>query len=627
MKVPIWDFLRFFTYMKTTPLFFIISIISFFSIGAYAQVNLMDVYADDIDIVVSEDGTGDFETVQEAINAVPNYSSERTVVFIKNGSYYEKVRISASKQNLVLIGEDVDSTIIYYDDYAQSDTEDDTSVEIDADNFLAMNLTFENSYDKHDSQALAVTTNGDKQVFLHCRFIGWQDTYHTRTKKRNYLKDCFIEGCVDYIFGPAIAVFDSCQLHNNRQQGGYITAASTPEGNKFGYVFRNNVISADAGVDNIELGRPWREYAKTVFMNTYMNDIFRPGGWNDWGKTEAVYSTVFYAEFNNSGPGYQPDERVDWSHILTKEQASEYTLGNIFSKETSTSVSDDWLPDVDNDPLFKKLKQHVIPFMDSSNYDAGVVKIEFEGGQSLDFDPDQYTYMIELDPSSTVVPELNVITENAKASVNIEYPEALPGVTKITVTAYDRATISEYFIYNSVNDAYNNAFLDSIFIKYIKVDNFDPNVFEYDVVLPKGSSKYFAVAPHKQVADAGYRISKPSQLPGDLVITVTSYSGEVVNLYTFHITVSTGLAHRKTENTYQVSYLNNKLVLKTNNPKAESVTLQIFDLKGNSIYNNYIPSINASGHTVPLDMGNGIYFYRIRSEHAKSTGKFIIKNN
>ncbi len=312
-----------------------------------------------IDIVVARDGSGDYTTLQEGINAVPDNSPDRTILFVGKGTYREKVMIPSSKINLTLIGEDVDSTVIVYGDYAGKTPEMNTfnsqTVEIRPEGFRAMNLSFVNDArpgGTGDGQNVAVSSYGDRTVFLHCRFIAWQDTYFTGASGRHYFKDCFIEGAVDYIFGHTTAIFDSCQLHTVRSKG-YITAASTRENYAFGYVFFNCRLTSPPGVSGVWLGRPWKTYARTVFFRCTEDENIDPGGWKTWGGRE---NTCFYAEYRCTGPGSDTSRRVEWSHQLSDTQAAGYTLENIFSKESSPDFTSDWDPDVASDPVYRILQ-------------------------------------------------------------------------------------------------------------------------------------------------------------------------------------------------------------------------------------------------------------------------------
>ena len=273
------------------------------------------------DFVVAQDGSGDFTTVQEAINAVPDFrKANRTTILIKKGDYKEKVIIPECKINLTLVGED--GTKITYDDYAskpnrfgeEKSTSGSASCYIYAPDFIAENLTFENSSGPV-GQAVACFVSGDRAIFRNCRFLGCQDTLYTYGyPTRQYYEDCYIEGTVDFIFGKATAVFNRCNIHS--RGNGYVTAPATPEDSKYGYVFHDCKLTGADGVKNVPLSRPWRPYAQAIFINCDLGDHISPAGWNNWGK-ESNEKTVTYAEYNSKGPGANPSTRVPYSHQLT----------------------------------------------------------------------------------------------------------------------------------------------------------------------------------------------------------------------------------------------------------------------------------------------------------------------
>ncbi|MFD2161259.1 pectinesterase family protein [Paradesertivirga mongoliensis] len=311
---------------KSPILFFIALLLS--SQALFAKVVAYD-------FVVAQDGSGNFKTVQEAINAVPDFRKRITTIYIKKGVYKEKLVLPGSKQLVKLIGEDVQQTILTYDDFAQKKnqfgeekgTSGSSSFYIYGDGFTAENITFENSSGPV-GQAVAVWVAGDKSAFKNCRFLGFQDTLYTYGKgSRQYYKDCYIEGTVDFIFGSSTALFDECEIF--AKKGGYLTAASTPDTTRFGYVFLKCKIKGDAPDNSFYLGRPWRPYAKTVFIKCNLGKIIKPEGWDHWGK-ESNKQTAFYAEYKSKGPGAAPSKRVSWSHQLRDEEAKTYTIDNIF---------------------------------------------------------------------------------------------------------------------------------------------------------------------------------------------------------------------------------------------------------------------------------------------------------
>lgn len=288
------------------------------------------IYSMAYDFVVAKDGSGDFTTVQEAINAVPDFRKAKTTIFIKNGIYKEKLVLPASKTNVSFIGEDVEETILTHDDFAskknlfgeEMGTTGSSSFFIFGDDFSAENIAFENSSGPV-GQAVAVRIDGDRVAFKNCRFLGFQDTlYPHGDNSRQYYNNCYIEGTVDFIFGWSTAVFDSCTIFCKDQ--GYITAPSTLEETEFGFVFLECKITGNAPEASFYLGRPWRPYGKSVFINCQMGNHIKPAGWHNWGDPEKE-KTAFFAEYNSSGPGANQEERVTWSHQLTPEQAEKYS--------------------------------------------------------------------------------------------------------------------------------------------------------------------------------------------------------------------------------------------------------------------------------------------------------------
>jgi pectinesterase len=286
------------------------------------------------DYVVAKDGTGDFTTIQAAIEASKSFLYNRIRIFIKNGIYHEKIFIPEWNTKISLIGESKDSTIISYGDYFKKINKGPNStfytatVLVQGNDFHAENLTIENSAGPV-GQALALAVEADRCDFSNCRFLGNQDTiYLSGEHNRQYFSQCYIEGTTDFIFGEATALFEKCIIKCKADS--YITAASTPEGFAYGFVFKNCTIEANPGIKDVYLGRPWRKYAKVVFINCKMGDFINPKGWSNWQKTDN-YKTVFYAERNSTGEGANPNKRISWSHQLNKEQAEKYNINNVFS--------------------------------------------------------------------------------------------------------------------------------------------------------------------------------------------------------------------------------------------------------------------------------------------------------
>ena len=283
-------------------------------------------------LVVAPDGSGQFRTVQAAIMAVPSGSRENPVVIhIQPGIYKELIYVQREKSFFKLVGENPTNTILTFNLYAGITNAEGSpigtfktpSTTIDADDFTAENLTFENSAGPV-GQALAIRVDGDRAAFRNCRFLGWQDTI-LLNRGRQYFENCHIAGQTDFIFGAATAWFEHCRIYCLR--GGYITAASTPADQPFGFVFANCKITGESGVKTY-LGRPWRIYASAIFLNTEMSDVVRLEGWNDWSKPE-THQTARYAEFNSTGPGANPQKRAAWAKQLTEAEASSITLEKV----------------------------------------------------------------------------------------------------------------------------------------------------------------------------------------------------------------------------------------------------------------------------------------------------------
>lgn len=284
------------------------------------------------DIVVDRNGTGDYRNIQEALDNVRAFDPKGQVtIFIRNGAYKEKLVLHTHLNNVKLIGEDKFKTIINYDDHANIDkmgTFNTYTFLIRGNDIIIENLTIENSAAQL-GQAVACHIEGDRVIFRNCRFLGNQDTIYTgRADCRQYFENCYIEGTTDFIFGPSTAWFEKCEIFCKKNS--YITAASTPENTKYGYIFNNCDLKLSEGVNEMYLGRPWRAFAMTLFMNCNLPEGIKPEGWHNWGK-EDNEKTARYMEYNNQGKGANTSNRVKWVKILNQKAAAEYTLQNVMS--------------------------------------------------------------------------------------------------------------------------------------------------------------------------------------------------------------------------------------------------------------------------------------------------------
>ncbi len=294
------------------------------------------------DAVVAADGSGQFTSVQQAIMAAPHSAtpSKPWVILVKPGVYRELVYVQRERGCIRLVGTAPKETVITYDLHAKMTGLDGKEIGtfrtptmvIDGDHFVAENLTIENTAGPV-AQAVALRVDGDRVVLRNCRLLGWQDTVFLN-RGRVYFKDCYITGHVDFIFGGGTAFFERCHIHCRGD--GYITAASTPAEQPFGFVFSNCTITGEPGIRTY-LGRPWRKYAAVTFLQTAMSEVVRPEGWHDWGKPESR-ETARFAEWRCSGPGAQPERRVPWARQLSDTQARRYT------PERVLAGNDGWNP-------------------------------------------------------------------------------------------------------------------------------------------------------------------------------------------------------------------------------------------------------------------------------------------
>lgn len=305
------------------------------------------------EITVAQDGSGNYTTIQEAVTSVRDLG-QRVTIHIKKGIYHEKLVIPTWKTLITLIGEDKDNTIITNNDYSgklipggkdafgnqKFNTFTSFTVLVQGNDFVAENLTIENIAGRV-GQAVALHVEGDRCVIKNCRLLGNQDTlYLTTEKSRELLLDCYIEGTTDFIFGEATAVFQNCTIKSLTNS--FVTAAATTPRQKFGFVLFNcKLIAADTSVKKAYLGRPWRPYAKTVYIHCELGSHIVPQGWNPW-IGDAMFpdkeKTTYYAEYGNTGPGAATKNRVTWSKQLTEAEVKQYTVKNILGG------ADNWDP-------------------------------------------------------------------------------------------------------------------------------------------------------------------------------------------------------------------------------------------------------------------------------------------
>jgi len=316
--------------------------------------------------IVAADGSGNFTSIQAAIDAAPSNSATRYLIGIKNGAYREIINAPSFKSNISLIGESAVGTKISYSRYAgeinpatgkKYGTSGSTIALISGAGFTAENITFENSYDEKDfqddgAQAVAVKADADKLIFKNCRFIGNQDTLYVNNF-RQYFKDCYIEGDVDFIFSAATAVFDNCSIHSVNREGinpkGYVTAGSADAKALYGLVFLKCKLTADpdVGTNSVYLGRPWipssskkTVYVRSVFVNCELGAHIKTEGWTSMHGAQP--QDHFLREYQNTGAGANTTDPL--RKQLTIEEAADYNLKNIF--KSFIEINDNWDPTI-----------------------------------------------------------------------------------------------------------------------------------------------------------------------------------------------------------------------------------------------------------------------------------------
>lgn len=309
-------------------------------------VNAANKYDNPDTLFVARDGTAEFRNIDDAIEVCRAFMEYHKVIFVKKGTYKEKLIVPSWLTNIEICGEDRDNTIITYDDHANvfipgTDRKMGTfrtyTVRVDGNDITFRNITIENNAARL-GQAVALHTQGDRLTFVNCRILGNQDTVYTGgINTRLYFKDCHIEGTTDFIFGPSTAWFENCTILSRTDS--YITAASTPQNVEYGYVFNRCKIVAAEGVSKVYLGRPWRPYAHTLFMNCQLGKHILPVGWHNWSNTQNE-TTVRYCEYNNHGEGAATKERAAWTRQLTRKEAAKVTLENVFRQNGG------WIPNV-----------------------------------------------------------------------------------------------------------------------------------------------------------------------------------------------------------------------------------------------------------------------------------------
>ncbi|MFB6318097.1 pectinesterase family protein [Saccharicrinis sp. FJH54] len=428
-----------------------ILILFLFTTVVKAQDQLYNEIADKVTLVVARDGSGHFDQVQAAIDSIKKAATPDAVIYVKNGVYEGKISVNSTVKNLTIIGQDVDHTILTAQPTHGDGGFGTASVKIASEDFLALNLTIENSYGVGNQAEALATATKDRQQFAHCRFIGFQDTYYSGTPYRNYFKDCLIIGAVDYIFGNSTVIFDSCQIHNLRDRS-WITAASTSSRSRFGYVFQNCWVTSEYGVKDVYFGRPWKDYPKVMFMNCYLSDCISPLGWdNTWYNPDDIGNVQFY-EYNNYGPGSATDARISYSKRLTEEEAGVYVMDTVFGTNNYPAlIKTEWSPDVAENPLYIAVKKYFKAFLDEEVTTAGLSALKLNGEDVPGFDPASEEITLTLPSGTTEWPVLEAVPVSSDMEVKIIYPQEIPGAATVVVSSKYKATHKAYTV-NIQND-------------------------------------------------------------------------------------------------------------------------------------------------------------------------------
>ncbi len=293
-------------------------------------------------IVVAQDGSGQYKTVQSALDAIPSNSKSRFIIHIKKGIYKEVITVDATKNFITFKGEDAKNTVLTFDNHAGTklpngdtlNTWTCASTFIYGNDFHAENITFQNNAGFTAGQAVALRIEGNRASFKNCKMTGFQDVlFLSGSGVKHYFEDCYIEGTTDFIFGAATAVFKNCLIHSKKNS--HVTAASTNSIIPYGFVFIDCKLTADSNINKVSLGRPWTPTASVTYINCWMDKHIIPEGWNNW-RNPANETTARYAEYGSTGPGGDRSKRVPWAKQLTEDEVKKFTIRNILG---------DWSPE------------------------------------------------------------------------------------------------------------------------------------------------------------------------------------------------------------------------------------------------------------------------------------------
>jgi len=297
-------------------------------------------------MTVAKDGSGNYTTITAALNALPQKYKGRYVIYVKEGVYEENVIVTKKTENITIYGDGSQKSIVtgkknYIDGVPTFQTATFAAL---GDGFMAQSIGFRNTAGPEKHQAVALRVQADRSIFLNCRMEGYQDTLYAQTHRQFY-RSCYITGTVDFIFGDAAAIFQNCMIYVRKpmdNQQNIITAQGRVDKRETtGIVLQNCRILADDKLNSEKakiksyLGRPWKEYSRTIVMETEIGDLIQPAGWLEWSGDFAL-KTLYYAEYNNKGPGSSTSGRVKWPgyNAIKREDALKFTVGPFLQGNT-----------------------------------------------------------------------------------------------------------------------------------------------------------------------------------------------------------------------------------------------------------------------------------------------------
>ena len=622
------------------------------------------------DIIVDINGSGDYASLREGISAIPDESTDTTIVFVKKGIYDEKVILPHTKWNVILVGEDLDSTIITGDDYGDQMLVDGNpavgghtfstyTFRADPHGFQVYNITFENTATA--GQGVAFHSNGDKQILYHCRMLGYQDTYFDNFRTRRYIKDCFIEGQTDYIFGFGVTLFDSCQIYT---LGGAseITASATGQYYEFGHVFKNCWLTAPPSLTTgVSLGRPWFDYANTIFYECWEGKAIKSGGWSSWDGREA---TCIYREYNCNGPGYSPDTR-NIGKILVDSLASRYVMDTILAvsnfptelgsradtvellsmrnrfaasgytaradtvlyagRDTFPSYpTDNWSP-VFHEAVYKIMKKYQVALLDSANTKCSLDSVYMDGVKIEDFTTENTYFPVELAADYEGIPDFLIY--NSEGEAVYSYPGVVPGIVTLTVHSANQANQIQGKVFLSKDSAFWNP--EPLYFVFNRKDT---------VYIQEGVSNYTLTLSNEKTSVTNFKLNRllgqtyyevePDSLPGEYKVIMKAPSEVDSIVYTITVNPAVGFTTKEIKECkiLVTNPVEDKLQVHCTENINMPGTISIYNLSGKKLFTQQFVTLSEGVNEFSIEsigLSSGIFLYRIQTDNILASGKLI----